>query len=132
MQPAFEKITHGPDRSFRHIEFAQPRFGAPWHFHPEYELTLIVQSRGMRLIGDHLSRYTDGDLVLVGPNVPHCWANDPLPRGKLAHAVVLQFRPDCLGPAFFELPEMRSVKRLFQVPAGSEKEGVGGWFMPPS
>jgi AraC-like DNA-binding protein len=46
-----------------------------WHHHPEYELTLTLNSRGHRFVGDHVGAYDDGDLVLVGPDLPHTWAS---------------------------------------------------------
>ena len=46
-----------------------------WHHHPEFELTLTLNSRGQRFIGDHIGDYDDGDLVLVGPNLPHTWVS---------------------------------------------------------
>lgn len=44
-----------------------------WHYHREIELTLTVNSIGQRYIGDSIEAYEDGDLVLVGPDVPHTW-----------------------------------------------------------
>ena len=42
-----------------------------WHIHPEYELVYIKNGHGKRHVGKMISTYTDGDLVLLGPNVPH-------------------------------------------------------------
>lgn len=44
-----------------------------WHYHREIELTLTVNSAGQRYVGDNIAAYEDGDLVLVGPDVPHTW-----------------------------------------------------------
>ena len=46
-----------------------------WHYHPEFELTLTLNSRGQRYIGDDIANYDDGDLVLLGPNLPHTWCS---------------------------------------------------------
>ena len=49
-------------------------FNFPLHFHEEYELNLIINAKGAkRIIGDHMSEINDIELVLIGPNLPHCW-----------------------------------------------------------
>ncbi len=112
MQPAFEKVPIRPDESFRCLEFRQPRFDAPWHQHPELELTLIVSSSGLRFVGDAIESFDAGDLVLAGANLPHCWLNhDKPPRGGAA-AVVVQFGEAFLGSDFLQAPELHGVKRL--------------------
>lgn len=82
-------------------------FGFAWHFHPEVELTLILRSRGRRFVGDSVEPYRDGDLVLLGPHLPHTWASDPA-RGGLHEALCCQFREDWV-PA---TPEFRAVRAL--------------------
>lgn len=42
-----------------------------WHFHPEYEIAYIPHGKGKRFIGHKISMYDDGDLVMLGPKIPH-------------------------------------------------------------
>lgn len=42
-----------------------------WHFHPEYELVLIEAKKGTRHVGDHIGKFKEFDLVLIGSNIPH-------------------------------------------------------------
>src|SRR3954454_13540183 len=66
-----------------------------WHHHPEYELTLTLNSRGQRFIGDHVGDYEDGDLVLIGPNLPHTWfSRDKIVAAEPHVALVIWFHPD--------------------------------------
>jgi AraC-like DNA-binding protein len=51
---------------FTHIEFN-------WHYHPEYEICLTLNSEGSKNIGDHVDYYNCADFVLLGPNLPHSW-----------------------------------------------------------
>lgn len=83
-----------------------------WHFHPQYELTLFLRSSGVRYVGDSVARYGPGDLVLSGPNLPHCWRNDVVDGGDDAEWLTVQFEADFLGTEFLGLPEAVSIAGL--------------------
>src|SRR5687768_12700057 len=51
-------------------------FEYPIHNQPEYELTLVTGSAGSRIVGDSTQRYTDEDLVLIGPYLFHKWNDE--------------------------------------------------------
>ena len=115
MRPRLETVTPRPDRSFHWEERTLARFDAPWHFHPEIELTSIISSRGRRFVGDSIEPFGPGDLVLLGPNLPHFWHNEEPARQRRrerAHSVVLQFRPALLGDTLLATPELATVRRL--------------------
>ncbi len=109
----FEKLPGGtaPFSAFARVAAQFPFF---WHYHPEYELTLIMNSHGQRLVGDGIADYGPGDLVLLGPSLPHSWRSQPFPGGakKLHRAVVVHFPEDFLGERFLALREMAQVARL--------------------
>ena len=69
MKASLEQLDNGLNQSLRFRHFSLPYFDAPYHFHPEYELTLIVKSEGKRYIGNHVADFSAGDLVLMGPNL---------------------------------------------------------------
>lgn len=73
MRPSFEKVVVPDDQSWTLFDRQLPSFPFLWHYHPEFELTLTLNSSGERFIGDHVSRYGDADLALIGPNLPHTW-----------------------------------------------------------
>jgi AraC-like DNA-binding protein len=104
MRAHFEKIG-GEERFLHASERAEASFPFYWHYHPEFELTLILEGSGQRLVGDSVEEYGPGDLVLLGPNIPHTYRSSP--RENSNRAIVLQFRPELLGDIFFSLPEMR-------------------------
>jgi AraC-like DNA-binding protein len=108
-----EKIPHDRSRSFVCFQTQGSRFHCPFHYHPEIELTQIVSSSGNRYVGDHVGRFAPGDLVLFGPDLPHAYINDTKISGP-SRAVVLQFMPACLGSNFFQLGELRAVRRLLE------------------
>lgn len=91
------------------------QFPFNWHFHPEYELTLIEEGYGQRFVGNHIGDYGPGDLVLLGPNLPHTWRSiRASKRSTGGHsALVVQFRVEHLGEDFLALGEMQPVNQLF-------------------
>lgn len=100
-----------------HCEVVRGRsYGAQWHFHPEHQLTLVLKSRGHRVVGDSIAPLTAGDLVLVGGNLPHVWHQDqePRPVRDAVHAIVVRFRDDFLGDDFLHRPEMQPLRELLR------------------
>ncbi len=112
MKPAFETIVASGNNSFLVRKFEEKVFKAPFHFHPEYELTLILNGCGKRYVGTHMSDYQPGDLVLLGSNVPHCWKTEQQAEGEISSSVVIHFTIDFMGEDFFKKPEMKNTLRL--------------------
>jgi len=84
-----------------------------WHHHPEFELTLTLNSRGQRFIGDHIGSYDDGDLVLVGPNLPHSWCSAAKVEEAAPHvALVMWFLPQWTAPLGSVFTELRAVAAM--------------------
>lgn len=116
MEPRFETVQADAASSFRSMRFTCESFAEDhtWHYHPEFELAWIVKSQGTRFVGDSIEPYRAGDLVLIGPNLPHCWHDERPEDGDAPEAVIIQFRPEIFGQDFFALPEFEAVKRLFR------------------
>jgi AraC-like DNA-binding protein len=113
MKPVFEKVPKRDWESF-HCEVVQgPDYGTRWHFHPEFQITLAVRSSGHRVVGDNIAPLTDGDVVLLGSNLPHVWHQDES-CGRQVHAIIVRFDPQALGMDFFRLPEMDPIRRLLE------------------
>lgn len=114
MQPVFEKVMVPGGASWtllnRRLDDAIP---FEWHYHPEFELTLTLNSRGQRHVGDHLGSYDDGDLVLVGPNLPHTWCSrERIDPARPHVALVMWFSPDWAARLVEPLAELRPVGRM--------------------
>ncbi|WP_181896406.1 AraC family transcriptional regulator [Seonamhaeicola aphaedonensis] len=121
MKASFYKILFDEETPFRCTYIDQADFDMPWHFHPELELTLILESEGVRYIGDHTSRYKAGDLVLIGSNLPHRWVNDSS-KPSLEHKdldrsirITLQFPPDLMLTMFKKAQELQPLLQLFEL-----------------
>lgn len=112
MRAAFEKVATDGSQFFLLKRRLDPLFEFNWHYHPEIELTFIAKSRGRRLVGDNIADYEDGDLVLIGPNLPHTWSSFPSPAGTTHDAVVVQFGENLLGPGNLDALKLGPVRSL--------------------
>lgn len=109
MKAIFEQLNTEQSSSFIFRQFDVPKFDAPFHFHPEYELTLILKGEGQRYIGQQVNEFFAGDLVFLGANLPHCWINQSI-KNENPSAIVIQFGELFLGKGIVNLPEMQKVK----------------------
>lgn len=114
MKLQFERIEPGAGSSFRvlHAKESEP-CRVFWHHHPEYEIVFIPTGQGRRHIGNSIGHYDGGDLVFIGPNLPHL----NFSYGHVGDAfeeVVVQLRADFLGEPFLHRPELTAIRRLFE------------------
>ena len=93
MKAVFEPISRNLNQSFHYRIFEKTEFETPWHYHPEWELTFITESTGIRSVGNSIQTYQAGELVLLGPNLPHCWKTNKSTK-QLAKSTVVQFNDD--------------------------------------
>ena len=109
MQPQREAISyHSNQASFHAFRREEAVFHSFWHFHPELELTYIESGSGVRHIGDNISAYEAGDLVLIGQNLPHDYRTIDQPgHNSIAH--VLQFPVSLLE----NIPECQDLRKFF-------------------
>lgn len=74
---------------------------APFHFHHLCELVWVEKSFGKRVVGDSVDNFEDGDLVLMGPHLPHIWQNDEIfhrkKKGYRVKSTVIYFPSNFLS-----------------------------------
>ncbi len=112
MKALFEKIIPLDSNSFKAFSYEMLEFDNPWHFHPEYELTYIVSSHGVRYTGNSFDNFEKDDLVLLGPNLPHCWKNTG-PQTHNASAIVAHWDKNLLGNEWIDKREFQNIRKLF-------------------
>ncbi len=115
MKPQYERVTIPDGCSVRvyHRQLAQIPF--EWHHHPEYELTLTMNSRGRRFIGDHIADYAGDDLVLVPPDMPHTWSStERIDTRTPQVALVVWFGGDWVRRMADCCPEYASLHKLLR------------------
>ncbi len=112
MKPDYEKINLPHDGSFLYRKItreSRPDLKGSWHYHPEYEICLNTRSKGKRFVGVDIENYVEDDLVLLGPDLPHCWITD-----EETSQIVIQFKADFLGHGFFSKPEMAKIRSMLK------------------
>ncbi|QMW00801.1 AraC family transcriptional regulator [Spirosoma foliorum] len=133
MKLQFEKIEPEAGSSFRVIHNTEAETcRVYWHYHPEYEIVYIPFGNGQRRVGTNVSAYEAGELVFIGPNLPHL--NFSYGKEGQYEEIVVQMRDDFMGEPFLQKPELTTVKRLFErghmgLTFGSvTKQQVGPWL----
>lgn len=111
MNAQLEPIARTEDRSICSRRIAKSRFDHPLHYHPEIEITSIVQSRGTCVVGDYIGNFKEGDLFLIGENLQHMFTNTFKAKGN-AEAEVLQFSRDFSNGFLDATPELLAFTRL--------------------
>ena len=110
------ELTLTTKDTFVFKDLSGPYFNPNWHFHPEYQLSYILEGRGTRFVGDHVHTFEAGDLVLVGPNLPHLWRSEEeyfdSQNDLNTRALVIYFDHELLSASLLEKVEFHSVKKL--------------------
>ncbi len=118
MKPLFHKVPVKLQNSFSIRHDVASNFGTVWHYHPELEIQYVIKGEGVRFIGDNISNFSSGELILLGENLPHTWrCNETYfqPTSQLeVEAIVIHFLPDCLGKDLLNLPEAYLIPKLFE------------------
>lgn len=116
MRPIFEKISNPENESFFYKMVEESYFSAPWHFHPEVEIFLVIEGTGTRYVGDGINNFNPGDLAIIGAKTPHVWSssNDYYQKNQLrkSKGICIQFEENFLGNEFSQLPEFKLIKEL--------------------
>ena len=113
MKPLVEKLPLSQNTSFVARTYRTPHFEVPWHQHIEYELILFLEGEGTAFIGNYIGEFRTDDVFFLGSNLPHTFQKAN--KEMVTAAVVVQFTDDFWGPGFMQLPESKSILKLFAV-----------------
>lgn len=86
------------------------KFDFPVHFHPEFELNLVLKSKGKRIVGDSIKDYDSVDLVLIGPNTPHAWTGNE----DHVHVITVQFHAEFVSEKFLSRKVALPIKEMLE------------------
>lgn len=117
MKPALQKSAIPENRAFVVKSLTDLHFDPNWHFHPEYQLFVVLAGTGTRFIGDHVAHFSAGDLVFIGPDLPHLWRSDDAyferNGGLVTQGIVVYFQENLLGDTLLHTEEMSAIRQLF-------------------
>lgn len=135
MKPHLLKVATDPSSSFSMRQDRVPHVNTRWHYHSEIELIHFKDGCGTQFIGDSIKPFQSGDVVLVGPNIPHYWSFSDnyfqSPISNIPDVRVAHFTEDFWGKQFLELPENQGIKNIIKKARqglqikGRTKEDIG-------
>jgi len=118
MKPQLLKVSYENDHSFGIRKEMMPNINSRWHYHAEIELIHFHKGMGTQFVGDHISQFEPGDIVLVGCNLPHFWKYDEVyfnnQTSSNPYSTVVHFFENFIGDRFLHLPETRNIKILLE------------------
>jgi len=129
IEPEIEKVDRST-RSIRYLEHGWPTDLCRWHAHEEYELHLIVETRGKAFVGDYIGEFKAGDLFMTGPNLPHNWITDQVwSQPVTTRDMLIQFSHDSVEKLADGFPEFSQVLQMLQLAqSGIYFEGFNSTF----
>jgi len=118
MKAALQKSPIPDNHAFVVKNLQDPHFDPNWHFHPEYQLFVVLKGTGTRFVGDHVEAFREGDMVFTGPNLPHLWRSDDVyfegRMGLDTQGIVIYFHEDFLPNALLHTEEAIKVRKLLK------------------
>ncbi|WP_073953825.1 AraC family transcriptional regulator [Thalassospira sp. TSL5-1] len=109
-----ERITNPEGYSWGYFHYVWDDFRCNWHQHPEYELTLTLNAKGSRLIGDHRQSFDGVDFAMVGPNLPHLWECQRISAEKQIEVYVLWLSQEWVENLTRDFVEFADLYALFE------------------
>jgi len=118
MKPLYQELPFTQASYVNVYKEELPHFIVPWHYHPEIEIMYILEGTGTRFVGDHMEEYKEGDLCIVGSNLPHEWRNDEIFFRKesnlKASCYCIFFLKELFGKELLAVEEMSLVKSFLE------------------
>lgn len=114
MEINVERLFTGKNATYITKHYQQINFTSPRHYHNEYEIAYIENSKGKLFVGNTIINFNSGDLFLFAPNLVHAFKNSDKrsPEAKNAKATIIWFKPDFFGNDFLEREEAKGLTNL--------------------
>lgn len=118
MAALLEKVNLQEDESFFIGIFQDDLEKSTWHYHDNFEISFITEGSGKRIVADSIEEFQPGDLVFIGPSLPHIWIaeKEALTIGnRTLEMVFLQFTSKVLDSQILSLPEFKHVAKALSL-----------------
>lgn len=120
MKPHHLAISTDSTKSFSAKCEILPDVNNWWHYHDELELIYFKNGSGTQFVGDNISNFKNGDIVLVGSNLPHYWQYGKEVKDAAIEVYVVHFNKDFWGKDFLKLPENLELAKVIE----QSKQGI--------
>ena len=114
MKAICEKVIPSADCSWRFVKYEVANIDFNWHYHPDYEICLTLNSKGLRYVGNSIEEYQEADLVIIGPDMPHTWHSSLNEDGSIQTVYVAQIPKAWINDIVKQHPELSLLKGMLQ------------------
>jgi len=115
MEPFLINTTPQFQSGYTVKNYNDKTFALPYHMHNQYEITLIKAGQGSRIIGDNVSFFKSGDILILGPMLPHQWQSSSITNNEQAQSISLFFKSDFPSKDFWLQEETRSIQKILEL-----------------
>jgi AraC-like DNA-binding protein len=109
-----EKLSISEENPIRSRYYDYDHFTYPWHFHSQYEIIYVKESVGLCFVGDHIEKYSAGDLILFGPNLPHYMLSEDIYKTGnhelRVKGTIIQFEKNFMSYSIEHYPQFMQIK----------------------
>jgi AraC-like DNA-binding protein len=128
MKPLFFDVRSLLKNSIYTKEIRSDKLSDQFHFHNAYEIALIIEGNGRRIVGDNIDNFSNGDLIILGPNIAHASYSDKkyhiVESSTKVNALVVYFQPDWIAEHHMNSADFAPLKKLLsQFKRGIKIEG---------
>ncbi len=116
---ALEYVVPNDESSFKVAVFENSHFTSPLHFHPEFELVLILEGDGLFFCGDYVGKFKPGDIMLYGKSLPHFYLSDKryseVDNKLKCKSIYIQFKENILPFSYNEMPGFKQITAILKL-----------------
>ena len=113
-----EKLPISESNPIKARHYDYDRFTYPWHFHSQYEIIYVKESHGLCFVGDCIEKFSAGDVILFGTNLPHYMRSNDIYGSENAtsrvQGTIIQFEQNFMQYSFDYYPQFQQIKMLLE------------------